>query len=76
MTCGVRASTTSGGRARGVELAVLGRKGVWAATLEMLGCGAGLEREGGGATGGGKRRDTSRLAGWARKQNGPDWDRG
>jgi hypothetical protein len=39
-------------------------------------CGAGPVREGGGAAGGGKRRGTSRLAGWARKQNGPDKDRG
>jgi hypothetical protein len=62
--------------ARAVERAALGRKGVWAAVLEMLGCGAGLEREGGGAVSGGKRRGTSRLAGWARKQNGPDRDRG
>jgi hypothetical protein len=73
---GPRVSDQRRARAHGVELAVLGRKGVWAAKLEMLGCGAGLEREGGGAAGGGKRRGMSRLAGWARKQNGPDRDRG
>jgi hypothetical protein len=60
---GPRVSDQRRARARGVERAALGRKGVWAAALEMLGCGAGLEREGGGAAGGGKRRGTSRLAG-------------
>jgi hypothetical protein len=73
---GPRVSDQQRARARGFGRAALGRKGVWAAALEMLGCGAGLEREGGGAAGGGKRRGTSRLAGWARKQNGPDRDRG